>query len=99
MAGGVKLRLCPFCGGDNIEIIKKSGIVATVRCQDCWADGPTKVLTDYIETEDCSDDAAWEEAKSKATKDAIEAWNRRPLPGLFYQDELERMEARCGKSS
>ena len=43
----VKLKPCPFCGGENL-LTEPSNDESYVHCQDCKADGPAG---DYVECE------------------------------------------------
>ena len=86
---GLRLRLCPFCGSE--AELYRSGVVSVVRCMCCGSEGPTGVITDFV---DYGDDIPeqWEKAQTLADGAAVRGWNGRPLYGSMFPDELERFE-------
>lgn len=85
-AGGVKLRLCPFCGSVNVRVIVSG--VACVRCDDCGAEGPAvDPYYGYEVTEDNID-----ELQEAGRKLAASKWNLRPWEGNFWPEDLEQMD-------
>ena len=58
----VKLKPCPFCGGTDLDVIRKSDFALTVHCRDCLADGRISFPICWTETDEL----------------AVEAWNHRP---------------------
>lgn len=97
-AGGVKLRLCPFCGAGGVPVLKRSGAACFVHCNVCGSEGPTEKIFDYmpIKPSDLSEAAdineLWEEAEKHALEIAAHKWNVRPWEGNFWPEDLERME-------
>lgn len=62
---GIKLKPCPFCGGDARLWVWSEGGGVCVRCTNCYCQTSTK-----------SDDALLKHLDS-AVERVIEAWNRR----------------------
>ena len=85
--GGAKLRLCPFCGCEQLTIRRGRSIThAWVTCDQCKATGPDVHYTmmgpgfDYLPVE----------KQIKALEDrAVEYWNMRPPCGNYYPEDLE----------
>lgn len=85
-AGGVKLRLCPFCGSENVRTF--TGGCVCVICEDCGASGPSvDPYYGYEVTEDNIDALQEDGRKLAASK-----WNLRPWEGNFWPEDLERMD-------
>ena len=84
-----RTRLCPFCGSEAGMI--HSGIICVVRCSCCGAEGPTGVITDFVEYGDDIPEQ-WDKAQTMADGAAIRGWNSRPHYGSMFPDELERFE-------
>lgn len=87
----MRLRNCPFCGGNKTGISEKSvsrdhgtstQYQVAVYCNSCHTYGP-RVLTEKVKNKYPEPPVDF----SKARKKAIEAWNRR-----FSDDLMERME-------
>lgn len=96
-AGGVKLRLCPFCGAAGSPQVMSSGAAAFVRCKVCRTEGPWYDICEYL-PDDFHDmnggdqDREWINATIAAKHSATIDWNRRPWEGSFFPEDLERME-------
>lgn len=86
-AGGVKLRLCPFCGCEQLTMKRvKNATAAFVSCDECNALGP-EVWDDMMGP---GFDYLPVEKQIKALEDrAAEYWNNRPPCGNYYPEDLQ----------
>lgn len=84
--GGVqKLRLCPFCGCEQLTTRHHKGL-AFVQCDQCEGQGPVAwdmnmgAGFDYMPVED---------QEAALIDRARELWNMRPPCGNYYPEDLE----------
>lgn len=94
-AAGLKLRLCPFCGCEDVYVRCDSPDKAYVRCPQCLTDGP------YVTADDAgpgydSMDASDQRKIIKAI--AADRWNMRPAHTDMTPEEFIRMVAEGGKA-
>ena len=85
---GARLRLCPFCGGNNLQVICSG--VAAVWCDDCGATGPS--VDPYGYNGYLLDKEELEAAQEAGKERAIELWNRRPHIADLFPEDLDEME-------
>ncbi len=86
-AGGVKLRLCPFCGCEQLTMKRGKRLdYAYVQCDECEARGPAVwdhhmgPGFDYLPVE----------KQINALEDrAADYWNNRPPCGNYYPEDLQ----------
>ena len=62
----LRLKSCPWCGGENLDTFETDGEDVAVACQDCWAWGPC------VNCDEVEDDIA-------AHEEAMRRWSKRPV--------------------
>lgn len=93
-AAGLKLRLCPFCGCEDVYVRNDSPYKAYVHCPQCLTDGP------YVTDEDAGPGyASMDDREQRKIIKTIAAdrWNMRPAHTDMTPEEFIRMVVEGGQ--